>query len=185
MQQNLSKQFHLDDKTQARRQIKPLKRENGQGSIYKSGPNQNQLKASIHDVHGKRITRTFKSRKDAENWLHEQRIARERGESTYAADAKSSVKDFLDFWLEQNKGNIAQNTYRSYRSTITHRINPYIGDLNASRLSPFAVEKLFSSLKDAGYKAGTVKGGRSWKLFETIFPSCFILYHDSHMFLNT
>ena len=158
MQQNLSKQLHLDDKTQARRQIKPLKRENGQGSIYKSGPNQNQLKASIHDVHGKRITRTFKSRKDAENWLHEQRVARERGESTYAADTKSSVKDFLDFWLEQNKGNIAQNTYRSYRSTITHRINPYIGDLNASRLSPFAVEKLFSTLKDAGYKAGTVKG---------------------------
>ena len=108
MQQNLSKQLHLDDKTQARRQIKPLKRENGQGSIYKSGPNQNQLKASIYDVHGKRITRTFKSRKDAENWLHEQRVARERGESTYAADTKSSVKDFLDFWLEQNKGNIAE-----------------------------------------------------------------------------
>jgi integrase len=155
---DLSKIYFHDDKTQTKKRIRPLKRENGQGSIYLSGPYKNQYKASIHDVRGKRITRTFKSRKDAENWLHEQRIARERGESTYAADPKSSVKEFLDFWLEQNKGKVSANTYRNYKSTITHRIAPHIGHLNASRLSPFAVEKLFSTLKASGYKAGTVKG---------------------------
>ena len=158
MPQNLSTKYFLDDKTQLKKKIKPPKRENGQGTIFVSGPLKNQIKASIHDVHGKRRTRTCKSRKDAENWLHEQRIARERGESTYAADPHSTVKEFLDFWLEQNRWKLTPNTYRSYRSTITHRIVPHIGKYNASKLSPVLIENLFSKLKDAGYKAGTVKG---------------------------
>ena len=158
MPQNLSTKYFLDDKTQLKKKIKPPKRENGQGSIYKSGPYKDQYKGSIHDVHGKRITRSFKTRKDAENWVHEQRVARERGESTYAADSKSTVKEFLDFWLEQVSGNLTANTYRNYRSTIDHRINPHIGNLNASRLSPLVIEKLFATLRASGYKAGTVKG---------------------------
>jgi integrase len=156
--QNLSKKYFLDDKTQVKKKIKPPKRENGQGTIFVSGPLQNQIKASIHDIYGKRRTKTFKSRKDAENWLHVQRIAREQGESTYAADPKCTVKEFLDTWLEQNKWRITANTHRSYKSTITHRIIPHIGKYNAANLSPILVENMFAKLVDAGYKAGTVKG---------------------------
>ncbi len=158
MPQNLSTKYFLDDKTQLKKKIKPPKRENGQGTIFVSGPFKNQIKASIHDVYGKRRTKTFKSRKDAENWLHEQRIAREHGESTYAADPKSTVKEFLDTWLEQNKWRITPNTYRSYKSTITHRIVPHIGKYNAATLSPLLIEKMFAKLVEAGYRAGTVKG---------------------------
>jgi integrase len=156
--QNLSTKYFLDDKTQIKKKIKPPKRENGQGTIFVSGAFKNQIKASIHDVYGKRRTKTFKSRKDAENWLHEQRIAREHGESTYAADPKSTVKEFLDTWLEQNKWRLTSNTYRSYKSTITHRIVPHIGKYNASTLSPILIEKMFAKLVEAGYRAGTVKG---------------------------
>lgn len=158
MPQNLSTKYFLDDKTQIKKKIKPPKRENGQGTIFVSGAFKNQIKASIHDVYGKRRTKTFKSRKDAENWLHEQRIAREHGESTYAADPKSTVKEFLDTWLEQNKWRLTSNTYRSYKSTITHRIVPHIGKYNASTLSPILIEKMFAKLVEAGYRAGTVKG---------------------------
>jgi integrase len=156
--QNLSKKYFLDDKTQLKKKIKPLKRENGQGTIFVSGPYKNQIKASIHDVHGTRRTKTFKSRKDAENWLHEQRIAREHGESTYAADPKSTVKEFLESWLEQNKWRLTANTYRSYKSTISLRIVPHIGKHNAATLSPILIESIFAKLVEAGYKAGTVKG---------------------------
>lgn len=158
MPQNLSKKYFLDDKTQVKKKIKPPKRENGQGTIFVSGPFKNQIKASIHDVHGTRRTKTFKSRKDAENWLHEQRIARERGESTFSADPQSTVKEFLVSWLEQNRWKLTHNTQRSYQSTITHRIVPHIGDYNASKLNPILIEKMFANLVEAGYKAGTVKG---------------------------
>jgi hypothetical protein len=156
--QNLSNKYFLDDKTQIKKKIKPPKRENGQGTIFVSGAFKNQIKASIHDVYGKRRTKTFKSRKDAENWLHEQRIAREHGESTYAADPKSTVQEFLESWLEQNKWRITANTHRSYKSTITHRIVPHIGKYNAATLSPILIENMFAKLVEAGYKAGTVKG---------------------------
>ncbi|MFM8192783.1 MAG: hypothetical protein ACKN9L_04495, partial [Actinomycetota bacterium] len=63
------------------------RRANGQGSIYNCQRRQRWV-ASAFDIHGKRHSKFFKRRQDAENWLHEQRIARQLGNSTYALDGK-------------------------------------------------------------------------------------------------
>lgn len=132
------------------------RRANGQGSIYWA-PTRKRWVASAFDIHNKRHSKFFKRKQDAENWLHEQRIARQLGNSTYALDSKATVAQFLLEWIEQYRGNIRPNTYRNYREAIASRINPYIGELNAARLSPLSIEKLYGDLANRGYKAGTIK----------------------------
>ena len=132
------------------------RRANGQGSIYRC-PKRQRWVASAFDIHNKRHSKFFKRKQDAENWLHEQRIARQLGNSTYALDSKATVAQFLLAWVEQYRGNIRSNTYRNYRETITSRINPYIGELNAAKLQAPSIEKLYGTLREKGYRGGSIK----------------------------
>lgn len=132
------------------------RRANGQGSIYWA-PARKRWVASAFDIHNKRHSKFFKRKQDAENWLHEQRIARQLGNSTYALDSKATVAQFLLEWVEQYRGNIRPNTYRNYRETICSRINPYIGDLNAAKLQAPSIEKLYGTLREKGYRGGSIK----------------------------
>ena len=138
------------------RVAKKQRRANGQGSIY-FDPKRDRWVALAFDIHNKRHSKFFKRRQDAENWLHEQRIARQLGNSTYALDNKATVATFLLEWLEQYRGNIRPNTYRNYRETINSRIIPYIGGLNAAKLPPQSIEKLYGTLREKGYRGGSIK----------------------------
>jgi hypothetical protein len=81
------------------------KNANGRGSTYivTKANGKKVRKAAINDVNGKRRVKTFKMKADAEDWLAEQRRARELGENTYAANPKMNIADFLDGWLSAHK----------------------------------------------------------------------------------
>ena len=132
------------------------RRANGEGTVYWD-PKRYRWVAQAFDIHKKRRTKIFKIKRDADRWRHQQQIARELGNSTYALNEKATVAEFLLAWVEQYRSNIRPNTYRNYRETITSRINPYIGDLNAAKLSPISIEKLYGDLQERGYKAGSIK----------------------------
>ena len=57
------------------------KNANGRGSTYivTKANGKKVRKAAINDVNGKRRVKTFKTKADAEDWLAEQRRARELG----------------------------------------------------------------------------------------------------------
>ena len=133
-------------------------RGNGDGSIYKD-KKRNKWNASFYDFKNIRRTESFTKKADAESWIVEQKNAKKRGEGTYAARPKQSVAEYLNEWVERRKPpKVRANTYRYYKETIEHRINPYIGDQNASRLKPIIIEEFLDHLVTKGYKAGTVKG---------------------------
>jgi len=134
-------------------------RGNGDGTIYKD-KKRNKWNASFYDYKRIRRTASFTKKADAESWIVEQKEAKERGEGTYAARPKQSVAEFLDEWVERRKPpRVRPNTYRYYKETIKHRINPYIGDQKASRLKPIIIEEeLLDILVAKGFKAGTVNG---------------------------
>ena len=134
-------------------------RGNGDGSIFKD-KKRNKWNASFYDFKHVRRTASFRKKADAENWISDQRKAKDRAEGTYPAKPKQTVAEFLDEWVERRKPpKVRVNTYRYYKETIKHRIIPYIGDQNASRLKPIIIEEdLFTPLVAKGYKAGTING---------------------------
>jgi len=132
---------------------------NGRGSIYRAKKSNGKevIKAAIHDINGKRRTKNFTRKADAEDWLADQRRAREQGDSTYATNPKMTVGQYLLGWVETRKPHVKPNTYWGYSSVIRNQIIPYIGKLNAATLSPKAVENFLGELVAKGVGAGTIK----------------------------
>jgi integrase len=142
----------------ARKVSNKPKRANGRGSIYplplKSG--KKVWKAAIHDVTGKLRTKQFHKLSEAEDWLAEQRRARELGENTYATNPKMKVSEFLEDWLSEHKLSVKPNTYRCYKSVIKNQIIPALGNANASTLTAKAIEIFLNTLVANGKGAGTI-----------------------------
>ena len=131
------------------------KRPNGTGSYYPIVGSR-KFKAAIHDVQGKLRTKVFNREIEAQDWLMEQRRSRELGSATYALRPKDTVTAFLTNFLTNHSGNIKPGTYKSYKGSIA-RLHPYIGSMNASKLTPRGIENAYVQLKAKGYAPGTVK----------------------------
>jgi integrase len=130
------------------------KRPNGSGSHYRL-PN-GRYKAAIKDVTGKIRTKTFIRQIDAQEWLIDQKRIRENGNSSYAVRPKDNVSTFLTRYLDSRQGDIKYNTMKSYRGSVV-RLDPYIGSLNAAKLTPRAIESAYAEMRVKGYKPGTLK----------------------------
>ena len=136
------------------------KNSNGRGSIYpiklKSGAT--RYRAAIHDINGKRRTKNFKKKAEAEDWIAEQRRARELGENTYATNPKMTVGEFMTGWVESKYSDDQSNTRRFYRNAIKNHITPALGNIKASSLTAKSIESLLRDMAAKQLGAGTIKG---------------------------
>ena len=136
------------------------KNSNGRGSIYpiklKSGAT--RYRAAIHDINGKRRTKNFKKKAEAEDWIAEQRRARELGENTYATNPKMTVGEFMTGWVESKYSDDQSNTRRFYRNAIKSHITPALGNIKVSSLTTKSIESLLRDMAARQLGAGTIKG---------------------------
>jgi len=135
------------------------KRSNGQGSIYYVINKQGRriLKASIFDINGKRRVKTFKKKSEAEDWLSDQKRARQHGENTYATNPKMTVTEFMTGWVESQYNDDQSNTQRFYRNAIKNHITPTLGNLKAASLTTKSIESLLRDMAARHLGAGTIK----------------------------
>jgi integrase len=149
-------------KEKSNKPIKP-RRTNGRGSIYKVTTKSGRviIKAVIHDINGKRRPKTFTKMEAAEDWLADQRRARDLGENTYATNPKMTVEEFLLAWVNTAYGDDQASTRRGYKSIIVNHINPAIGKMKASTLTARTIEGFFRGMADKGSGAGTINLARA------------------------
>lgn len=135
------------------------KRANGRGSIYQvPKPNGRKIwKAAIKDINGKLRTKNFTKLSEAEDWVAEQRRARDLGENTYATNPKMTVAEFLVGWANTQYGPDQESTRRSYLSVIKNHIAPAIGKIKAAELNTKTVESLLRDMHANGLGAGTIR----------------------------
>ena len=130
-------------------------RANGQGSVYPV-KNRNCWGASIKNLLEVRITKTFKTKDEAHAWLLEQKKLRSQGLYSNDENLKQTVAEYLLEWVEHNRNQKKPATTRNYSERIRNQINPRIGYLKATALSPRAIEDLISQLISSGYAPGTI-----------------------------
>jgi integrase len=130
-------------------------RANGEGSVYPV-KNRNCWGASIKNLLEVRITKTFKTKDEAHAWLLEQKKLRSQGLYLNDENLKQTVAEYLLDWVEHNRNQKKPATTRNYSERIRNQINPRIGYLKATALSPRAIEDLISQLISAGYAPGTI-----------------------------
>lgn len=135
------------------------KRANGRGSIYQVPKSNGRKvwKAAIKDINGKLRTKTFTKQSEAEDWVADQRRARDLGEITYATNPKMTVEEFLIGWAITQYGPEQESTQRSYLSVIKNHIAPAIGKLKASELTTKTIENLFRDMQARNAGAGTIR----------------------------
>lgn len=135
------------------------KRANGRGSIYQiTKPNGRKVwKAAIKDINGKLRTKNFTKMSEAEDWVADQRRARDLGENTYATNPKMTVAEFMTGWVNTQYGQDQENTKRGYESVIKNHIIPGIGQIKAASLTTKTVETLLRDMAANDFGAGTVR----------------------------
>jgi integrase len=135
------------------------KRANGRGSIYQVpvANGRKIWKGAVKDINGKLRTKNFTKLSEAEDWVADQRRARDLGENTYATNPKMTVAEFLVGWANSQYGPDQESTQRSYLSVIKNHINPAIGKIKASELTTKTVENLFRNMHANGFGAGTIR----------------------------
>jgi integrase len=135
------------------------KRANGRGSIYqiRKSNGRKVWKAAIKDINGKLRTKNFTKLSEAEDWVADQRRARDLGENTYATNPKMTVAEFLVGWANTQYGPDQESTQRSYLSVIKNHISPAIGKIKAAELNTKTVENLFRDMHANGFGAGTIR----------------------------
>lgn len=71
--------------------------------------------------------------------------------------SKTSVADYMQFWLtEYVELNLAHNTWDNYRMVIDAHINPAIGNMRLSSISPEVLQRFINDKHRAGFARKTL-----------------------------
>lgn len=101
-------------------------------------------------INGKRITKTFSRKYDAEKWKREQLNEREKIE-LYGIPVvqESTLADFSVLWLK-NKADLAQRSKDSYSSSLNQHLIPMFGNLPLKAIKIHHAQALIVQLREKG-----------------------------------
>lgn len=129
------------------------KRSHGEGSIYQ-GKRDGTWTAQV-TIDGKRVSKTFKARKEAQEWLNTINGQIKKG-LTYSS-AKTTVEELLTDWLKIKETKRRSNTIESYRRLIRLYILPHLGKLKLQDLTAARIQKFYMELSAAGTGKRTIE----------------------------
>lgn len=100
--------------------------------------------AQVSLPNGKRMSKTFDTRKEAQAWLVQTQKAQQDGMLVPAG--KLTVKQFLDGWLEDVKVQKRDRTHQSYSDMIRLHLEPELGTIRLTELQPQHLQRLYRKL---------------------------------------
>jgi integrase len=118
------------------------KKANGEGSVYYEA-DRKQYKALITDTEGKRITKRFKTKLEATNWLAE--IKTEILKNVYVPKSDITVGDWVIEYISTYCTGLRPNTIKRYFESAQH-IAP-IADILMQKITAPTVQKFYNGLE--------------------------------------
>ena len=114
----------------------------------KSGP---RYEVRFRAPNGKELSKTFRTRKEAESYERSQKTLLERGAWVDTAKAKISLYVYAEQWLFER--NLALRSREAYESVLKLHIYPHFGETELGRISPSDVRTWHSGLKHQAPKS--------------------------------
>ncbi len=118
------------------------KKANGEGSVYYEA-DRKQYKAQLTDTEGKRISKRFKTKLEATNWLAEMRT--EMLKNVYVPKSNLTVGEWVLEYIETYCKELRPNTVKRYLESA-HYLAPISG-VPIQKLTATAVQKLYNKLE--------------------------------------
>jgi integrase len=133
------------------------RRGNGEGSIYQRPNGRWEARVSIgYNAQGRRLRRTVYAwtKKEVQDKLTA--LQSKKLDGTLCEPTKVTVATFLDRWLEDAvRPAIRATTHANYKGAIEKHINPRIGGLNLTKLTPINVQTLYGEMERSKASAYT------------------------------
>jgi integrase len=126
------------------------RRQNGTGTIYpRQTPAGKRYDLELRGDDGRRLTRRFKTEREASEALKEALNRRDRGRETMPK--RHRMRDLFDEWLEHlhqqvEHGERSYNTWRGYETYVRTHMRPALGHIYCRQLTVKDVEKYLASL---------------------------------------
>lgn len=128
------------------------RRANGEGSIYKRADG--RWCASITLPKGRRKHFLGKDREEVAKQLTAAKKSRDDG--VPAIVERQSVRQFMQSWLEAARPSLRERTWIRYEQYVRLQINPSVGNVALTKLSPQHLQKLYAERLAAGSSPTTV-----------------------------
>jgi len=123
-----------------------------EGHIEKRGEQVYRLRLHLgYDEVGNRIRRSVTvhgTRKEAQAKLRQ--LLQEAEQRRSAPTTSMTVAQFLDYWLANYAGRLAQRTCKNYTEYVEYYIKPHLGGLALSALTRQHIQDLYSKLEKTG-----------------------------------
>lgn len=119
----------------------PKKKANGEGSVYYEA-DRKQYRASIIDTAGKRISKRFKTKLEATNWLAE--VKTDMLNATYVPRSDISIGKWVVEYIGIYCQHLRPNTTKRYMQTALH-LAP-VADVELQKLTALSIQKLYNKL---------------------------------------
>jgi hypothetical protein len=131
----------------------------GEGSIYQRASDGTWVGSiELGTIEGKRQRKNVygKTRTEVRDKLRAAQNLRDRG--GLVADERLTVAGYLDWWVATVlPGTVRVSTAASYDSKIRNHINPQIGHVRLTKLTPAHVHTLLNACRDAGQSPRSVR----------------------------
>ena len=134
------------------------KRGSGEGSIYRRSDGRWVGVVDLGWLDGKRNRRSMyaKTRKEVQEKLNIALTAHRKGLS-FQSD-RLTVREFLSDWLSESvKPAVRPRTYQSYAELVRLHLEPSLGRIRLSKLTPRDVQKLINSKLNKGLSSRRVQ----------------------------
>jgi integrase len=99
------------------------------------------------------------SKKDAEKRLSEMLHQIDTG--SFMRPGKTTVKDFLERWLEDYSRNLSPCSSERYRQIVRTHLVPNLGNIPLAQLKPEHLQNLYTSMQNSGLSANTARYAHS------------------------
>lgn len=120
----------------------------GSGTIRQRPDGRWEARVTIgHDPGtGRQIQKSLygKTQKEVRQRLNQ--VTAEVDAGTYAEPSKLCVSEWLEAWLTDYCTNTKPRTVDTYKSTVTMRINPHIGNVKLSKLNTMQIQRMYNDL---------------------------------------
>jgi len=128
------------------------KRGNNEGSLYKR--NSGSWRAQVI-VEGRRLGQSFKTKREAQEWLRQMLDEIDYGLTFNAAQIK--LDEFMEEWLVSVEPTLRFNTHKQYCQITRQHILPFLGELKLREIKPGQIQRLYNQMVKKGYGLRTVQ----------------------------
>lgn len=128
------------------------KRSHGEGTIYKRS---NGTYLAQVTIEGKRVSKTFKLRKDAQDWITT--ISGQVRQGLTYNSARTTVEELIQEWLELKATKLRTATQESYRRAARLYIIPALGRLKLQEVTAARIQKFYADLDKRGIGKRTIE----------------------------